>query len=148
MVMLNVSDRLLQLFAWRPKRAPLADRALAIVRDRFSPCSICGDSLHGHAFVKLASAFVDDSTGRDQDLKHLVSTRQWKQASEYQDWSSDRAVREYHLIRCPRSSQVALTGLLSTPEMWADDRVGASETLDQEDVKTILSVVGDRWVNL
>lgn len=148
MVMLSVSDRFLQLFGWRPKRAPLADRALAIVRNRFSPCSICGGSLQGHAFAKLASAFVDDTTGRDQELQQLISTRQWKQASEYQDWGSDRSVREYHLIRCPQSSQVSLTRLLSTSEMWSDDQVEASEVLDQKDVEMILSLVGDRWVAL
>jgi hypothetical protein len=144
--MLSVSDRLLRIFAWRPKRAPLADRALAVLRDRFSPCSICGASLQGHAFVKFASALVNDSAGRDQELERLISTRQWKQAFEYQDWISDRSVREYYLIRCPHSSQIALTKVLSTPEMWTDDQVQASETLGQEDSQRILEVVGDRWV--
>lgn len=88
-MMPNVSDRLLRLFAWRPKRAPLADRALAVVRERFSPCPICGGSLHGYAFIKLASSLVNDSTRRDQELERLISTRQWKRASECQDWSSD-----------------------------------------------------------
>jgi hypothetical protein len=146
--MLRMLDRLLQIFAWRQKRAPLADRALAIIRDRFSPCSICGGSLCDHAFVKLGSAFVNDGTGRDQELDNLISTRQWKRASVYQDWSSDRCVREYYLIRCPQNSQIALTRLYSTPEMWTDDQVGARETLDKGDYETIVGIVGERWVIL
>lgn len=145
---LTVSDRLLRFFAWPTKRAPLADRAMAVVRDRFSPCPICGDSLHNHAFVKLASAFVNDGVDRDQELDRLISTRQWKRASEYQDWSSDRSVREYYLIRCPQSSQIALTRVISTPEIWTDDQVETSKTLDQKDLEPILGVVGDKWVAL
>jgi hypothetical protein len=98
--------------------------------------------------VKLASSFVNDSTGRDQELERMISTRQWKRASEYQDWSSDRSVREYYLIRCPQNSQTALTRVLSTPELWTDDQVKTSEIVDQGDAEAILSVVGDRWVTL
>ncbi len=148
MVMINLLNRLLKLFAWRQKQVPLADRALAIIRDRFSPCSICGCNLEGHAFVKLASSLTDDSTQQNQELEHLISTRQWKLVSGYQDWRSDGCVWEYYLLRCPQKSQIALIRLLSTPEMWTDDQVGTGEALDQRDYETILSVVGERWVTL
>ena len=113
-MMLSVSHRLLKLFAWRPKRVSSADRALAVVRSRFSPCSACGGDLDGHAFVKLASVFVGDGTGRDQELEHLVSTHHWARATEYKDWSSDRIVREYYLLRCPQDSQIVLKTALYT----------------------------------
>jgi len=146
--MLSVSDRLLQLLAWRPRRTPLADRALAVVRDRFSPCSACRGSLHRHLLAKLASVFVGDGSAREQELEGLVSTQQWERASEYQDWSSDRAVRKYHLIRCPQKSQIVLIRVLSTPEMWTDDRVDTKEVLNQRDYEAILGIIGDKWLTL
>ncbi len=146
--MLSVSDRLLQLFAWRPRRGTSADRALAVIRDRFSPCPACGGSLQGHAIAKLASAFVGDDSPRDQELRSLISNHEWERASEYQDWNSERTMREYHLIRCAPKWQIVLTRTLSTPEMWAEHRLETTEVLHDLDHQTILGVIGDRWLTL
>ncbi len=146
--MYSVTDRLLQLLAWRPNRPPLADRALAVMRDRFGPCPVCGEALQGHAVVKLASVFVNGETDRELELERLVSLRQWEQATAYQDWDSDRRAREYHLIRCPKKAGIALMRLLTTPEMWADDVVEASEVLREQDHGTVLRVAGDKWLAL
>ena len=146
--MLDLVDRFLRLFAPHTERAPLAERALAIVRNRFSPCTICGENLEGHSFTKLASAIAGNGVQKDLELAGLITARDWKGASKYQDWNSDLSVREYYLVLCPKNSQIALIRMLSTPEIWTDDQVEASEILNQSDYETIMGIIGDRWITL
>lgn len=143
-----LSGRLLRLLSWRRKTAPLDNRVHDVLRDRFSPCPICGSCVAGHAFVKIASATVNKDDGRNQSLERLISTHQWRQASEYQDWSSNCSVREYYILRCPHGSQMALIRLLSTPDLWTDDQIGPNQNLAPDEFEAVLAIVGDKWTSL
>ena len=127
---------------------PSSEARAVAARSLLSSCPVCGGDLARHSRWRLASVILDAEAGLADELAQLINARDWERASRFQGWKGDRDEREYQVVRCPNSSQVALVTVVSTADMWSDDRVESTEKLNEEDSKAVIALAGDRWESL
>ena len=108
-------------------------------------CPACNESFTGHQRWLLASVILDTDTRRAHDLTSLIRGHQWEQAMQTKEWKGDRDEREYYIVRCPKTTQLAMVTLISVWELWADDYIETAKVLDDESSQALLHLAGDRW---
>ena len=108
-------------------------------------CPACNGSFSGHQRWLLASVILNSDTCRAHELGSLIAGHQWERAMQIKEWKGDRDEREYHIVHCPKSTQLSMVTLISPWELWADDYVEATEVLDDESTKALLRLADNRW---
>jgi hypothetical protein len=136
-------DRIIRYVGPRLRR-PSRDEVAKARRSVFQFCAACGGDLSGHSCWRLGSVFVD-SHKESQHLSELIKHRDWEKASQCQNWSASRDMREYNVIRCPNRPELSLVTLISLAELSSDDYVESTEVLDAQSSRTLSTVVGGRW---
>jgi hypothetical protein len=139
-----VLSKRLPYFAKRDKEKR-HKRMVEYLRAVWWRCPACNGSYTGHQRLLLASVILDSDARRTGELASLIRAHQWEQAMQIREWKGDRDEREYHIVRCPKSTQLSMITLISLWELWADDYVEATQVLDDESTKALLRLAGDRW---
>ncbi|HEY6872132.1 MAG TPA: hypothetical protein VI298_05310 [Geobacteraceae bacterium] len=122
-----------------------ADKISAVYKEVFKQCPVCKQDIAGHAFWRLASAMVDQSSGTADMLADLVSKRCWKEAAQVAQWAYDKDVREYYAIRCSESGSIGLLVVMFTHGFYSNDEVENVIELTKEDENEILAIADDQW---
>lgn len=119
-----------------------------LVRQLFGQCPCCARDMEGHGHFRIASALLGEPLAKLNELDDMVAAGRWTEAAKTVEWAHDRDVKEYHLIRCPRSACIGLVVAVFTAELWSPDRVEQKRKLRNEEADSIRGIAGDRWLAL
>ncbi len=140
----HLKHRIVKMFSYSPSRR-IPENLAAIRRQLLGTCPACGRDLEGHHHWRLASVVLEPGAEAPGEVAKLIREREWALAAQFQDWKADRNEREYYVIRCPNKPELSLVAVISTADMWSDDRVESTQRLDRENTSVILDLVGDGW---
>ncbi len=128
---------------------PTSEQIDAIARSKLGPCALCGRALTGHQLALLGSALVSgEESETARRLREAVEMRQWSRAAAIREWRGDSDELEFHALRCPQDTRVAVIEVHSFSELWADDEAEKPVILDETVSGELLGTNHFEWRSL
>lgn len=115
---------------------------------RYGTCLSCGREPVGHLSWTLGMAIASKEPNRRAELEHAVEVRDWDRAREILDFEGTEDGIEYRAIRCPSTNEVSLKRVLTTFELWSNDRFFEDIQLTRTDQERVHALAGDGWTIL
>jgi|SRR5689334_22103648 len=112
-------------------------------------CSICDKKLAEHQFAEIATTVIrDENKPRVLALYDHVKKHEWNTLSAFKDFQADLDSAIVYAVRGPHAG--GLVVLTRDPvELWADPEIFLEETVTDDELAIISSLVRDRqWEEL
>ena len=119
-----------------------------VFADRYGTCLSCGRKPLGHLSWMMGMAIVSREPNRHAELEHLVEIRDWERAKAIREFEGTEDEIEYRAIRCPSTNEVSLKKILTSSELWSNDRLLEDIGLVSADQERVNALAGEDWTVL